>query len=344
MLSTSKLVWKVLRNSDFCEFWDSDRAPKQLSWWSMPESERLLEFAKRYSHIPSHLRQKYSETDKPWRFTEFIQDVYATNDNKLLIELFEFSLWKYSQHNFSRLTNEDKDVLIVKVIDNLISTAQDCEEFFNKLSRNCQTPFAIMLTYLSTWNVPWTKSVVWAVPQSIYRIVCEEAIAKGEDIPTHWTVVPDPMVRQDQVEKLSALYNEVQAEKQRKHEREEALRLERERIAKEQREATEYALNHCEDGDVILDYTGEQKYILIVDPETKKLVFVSEDLPFHSNIKSKYYPNGLCLWWWRITMNEDKSRMVLHWHSESYWWLSDYEKKCTVTLLKKKYPNLTVVF
>jgi translation initiation factor 2B subunit (eIF-2B alpha/beta/delta family) len=107
--------------------------------------------------------------------------------------------------------------------------------------------------------------------------------------------VPDPMVRQDIVEKLSALYDKVQDEKQKKHEHEEALRLERERIAKEQREATEYALDHCEEGDVILDYTGEQKYILVVDPETKKLVFVSEDLPFHSNIKSKYYPNGLCL-------------------------------------------------
>jgi hypothetical protein len=73
------------------------------------------------------------------------------------------------------------------------------------------------------------------------------------------------------------------------------------------------------------------------------LVFVSEDLPFHSNIKSKYYPNGLCLWWWRITMNVDKTRMILHWHSESYWWLSDYEKKCAIKLLKKKYPNLTVL-
>ena len=344
-VDTSKLVWKVLQNSDFCEFWDTDRAPKQLSWWGMPESEQLIEFAKRYSQIPSHLRQKYLETDKPWRFTEFIQDVYATNDNDLLRKLFEFSLWKYSMYNRGRLTYEDQDVLIVKVIDNLISTPEDFEELFDKIKHNYQTltPFAVMLIYLVTWSVPRNTAIIPAFPQSIYRMVCEEAIAKGEHIPTHCKVVPDPMVRQDLVEKLSALYDKVQAEKQRKQEHEEALRLERERIAREQREATEYALAHCEDWEVVLDYTGEQKYILIVDPESKKLKFISEDLPYHSNIKSKYCPNGLCLWWWRITMNADKTRILLHWSSESYGWLSDHEKECAIKLLKKNYPNLTIL-
>ncbi len=92
-----------------------------------------------------------------------------------------------------------------------------------------------------------------------------------------------------------------------------------------------------------MDYTGEQKYILIVDPETKKLKFISENLPFHSNIKSKYCPNGLCLWWWRITMDADKTKMVLHWYSESYGWLSAYEMQCAIKLLKKNYPELTFV-
>lgn len=342
-VDTSKLIDKVLWDWDFCEFWDKDRAHKQISWWSMPESERLMNFAKRYSYIPSHLRQKYAETDSPWRFTEFMQDVYATNDKNLLRRLFELCFWKYSKYNFNRMTNEDKDVLIMKAIDNLVDSPESCSKFLDTVSRHCDTPYCLMLIYLVTWSVPWNGRLAYQIPQSIYRLVCEDFIAQGKDIPTYREVIPDPMIKQEHLEKLSDFYNKDQTEKKRKREQEEALRLEREKIAREQIEATEYALAHCEDWEVVLDYTGEQKYILIVDPETKKLKFISEKLPFHSNIKSKYCPNGLCLWWGRITMDADKTRILLHWYSESYGGLSDYEKICAIKLLKKHYPSLTIL-
>jgi hypothetical protein len=55
-------------------------------------------------------------------------------------------------YNRGRLTAEDKDVLIVKVIDNLISTPGEFEEFFDKITNNYQslTPFVVMLIYLAT--------------------------------------------------------------------------------------------------------------------------------------------------------------------------------------------------
>lgn len=345
-VDTSKLIDKVLWYGDFSEFWDSERSRKQKDYSHyVGYIERKMELSKKYSYIPSDLRQKYAETDKPGRFTEFMQDVYATNDKTYLRDLFEccFGLNWYSKYNYERLTDEDKDVLIMKAIDNLVDSPESCSEFLEEISRRCDTPYSLMLVYLVTWSVPSNGVWVQRVPQSVYRFVCEDFISQWKDIPTHWEVVPDPMIKQEHLEKLSDLYHKDQAEKKRKYEQEEAIRLERERIAREQKEVTEYSLAHCEDWEVILDYTGEQKYILIVDPETKKLKFISENLPFHSNIKSKYCPNGLCLWWWRITMDADKTKMVLHWYSESYGWLSAYEMQCAIKLLKKNYPELTFV-
>ncbi|MBO7505197.1 hypothetical protein J6T66_03525 [bacterium] len=49
------------------------------------------------------------------------------------------------------------------------------------------------------------------------------------------------------------------------------------------------AIKNRREGDVIVNYNEEgQKYILGINAQNKKLVFVTDNLPHHINIKHKY--------------------------------------------------------
>jgi hypothetical protein len=54
----------------------------------------------------------------------------------------------------------------------------------------------------------------------------------------------------------------------------------------------ERAIKNRKDGVVIENYNEEgQKYILGIDSQNKKLMFITDNLPHHINIKRKYIPN-----------------------------------------------------
>ena len=57
-------------------------------------------------------------------------------------------------------------------------------------------------------------------------------------------------------------------------------------------EIINYATENRRDGKVIVNYTNkDQKYILGIDPNDKKLMFITDNLPHHISIKRKYIPN-----------------------------------------------------
>lgn len=85
---------------------------------------------------------------------------------------------------------------------------------------------------------------------------------------------------------------------------------------------------------------NKQKYILVVDPKTKKLKFISENLRNHRYILLQNCPNGLCLWGWQITKN-NKS-ITLYWDSSDYGRLSEREMKYAINLLQRDYPDYTI--
>lgn len=106
-----------------------------------------------------------------------------------------------------------------------------------------------------------------------------------------------------------------------------------------------YVIENRENGDVIVNYGKEgQKYIFAVDPRDKKLMFITDDLPHHNNIRRKYVPNWFCLWWWRVTINDEVKVIQLYWNSKVYGGVSREEKEVMVNLLKRTYPDYIISF
>ena len=106
-----------------------------------------------------------------------------------------------------------------------------------------------------------------------------------------------------------------------------------------------YAVENREDGEMIINYDVDgQKYILGVDPYDKKLMFITDNLPHHKNIKRKYIPSWFCLWWWRVTIDNGSRVIELYWKSKVYGDVVWKEKEAVIGLLKKAYPNYIIWF
>ena len=109
------------------------------------------------------------------------------------------------------------------------------------------------------------------------------------------------------------------------------------------REMIERAIKNRKDGVVIENYNEEgQKYILGVDSQNKKLMFITDNLPHHINIKRKYIPNWFCLWWWRLTFDNKNKAISLYWKSRVYGGIAWKEKEAMLSLLKNFYPDYRI--
>jgi hypothetical protein len=103
------------------------------------------------------------------------------------------------------------------------------------------------------------------------------------------------------------------------------------------------AIKHRKDWVIIENYKEEgQKYILGVDSQNKKLMFITDNLPHHINIKRKYIPNWFCLWWWRLTLDNKNKAISLYWKSRVYGGIAWKEKEAMLSLLKKFYPDYRI--
>ena len=109
------------------------------------------------------------------------------------------------------------------------------------------------------------------------------------------------------------------------------------------REMIEQAIKNRKDGGVIENYSEEgQKYILGIDLQNKKLMFITDNLPHHINIKRKYIPNWFCLWWWRLTIDDKNKAISLYWKSRVYGCIGWKEKESMLSLLEKFYPDYRI--
>ena len=109
-------------------------------------------------------------------------------------------------------------------------------------------------------------------------------------------------------------------------------------------ELIKYAVENRNWGDVIVNYSKErQKYILAVDSNDKKLIFITDNLPHHINIKHKYVPNWLCLWWWCVTIYDKNNYILLYWKSKVYGEIHWKEKEAMIKMLENMYPNYRVL-
>lgn len=110
-------------------------------------------------------------------------------------------------------------------------------------------------------------------------------------------------------------------------------------------EYIKYAVENWNGGDVIVNYSKEgQKYILVVDSNDKRLIFVTDNLPHHINIKHKYVPNWLCLWWWCVTIDDKNNYILLYWKSKAYGKIHWEVKEAMIKMLKENYPNYKILF
>ena len=106
-----------------------------------------------------------------------------------------------------------------------------------------------------------------------------------------------------------------------------------------------YAIENREKGEIIVNYDRErQKYILGVDPYDKKLVFITDNLPHHKNIRRKYIQSWFCLWWWRVTIDNGSKVIEFYWKSKVYGDVPWKAKEAMVGLLKKVYPDYIISF
>lgn len=111
------------------------------------------------------------------------------------------------------------------------------------------------------------------------------------------------------------------------------------------KEIIDFALENWNKGDVIVNYSKEgQKYILAVEPCDKKLMFITDNLPHHINIKHKYVPDWLCLWWWRITIDDKNKTISLYWKSKVYGEIHWKAKGAIIKMLEENYPNYKILF
>ena len=109
-------------------------------------------------------------------------------------------------------------------------------------------------------------------------------------------------------------------------------------------ELIKYAVENRNWGDVIVNYSKErQKYILAVDSNYKKLIFITDNLPQHINIKHKYVPNLLCLWLWCVTIDDKNNYILLYWKSKVYGEIHWKEKEAMIKMLENMYPNYRVL-
>lgn len=105
----------------------------------------------------------------------------------------------------------------------------------------------------------------------------------------------------------------------------------------------EEAIKNRKEGNVIVNYNEEgQKYILGINLQNKKLMFVTDNLPHHINIKHKYISDWLCLWWWRMTIDEKNKVIELYGKSRVYGNIKWVEKEAMINLLAKSYPAYKV--
>lgn len=109
------------------------------------------------------------------------------------------------------------------------------------------------------------------------------------------------------------------------------------------KEIINYATGNRKDGKVIVNYlNANQKYVLGIDSHNK-LVFVTDNLSHHINIKHKYISDWFCLWWWRVIIDGENKVISLYWRSKVYGNVSGDQRDAMVKMLKNVYPDYTVL-
>lgn len=188
------------------------------------------------------------------------------------------------------------------------------------------------------------------ITKLVYQALIKEGKLVGlQNLPK---VIPDPIL--PNLDRVSSLREE---KKNKNKEMSEAMKVEEaqrvalnKEIQRQKIEKEDAAIEKIDQGSVIIEYNeGErqypsrdgQKYVLCIDTNGL-LMFLSEDLAYHSNIYSKYCNDWNCLWWWWLNMDKESKIIRLFWYSEWYGSVNKKFYKSIETLLNKQYPDYKI--
>lgn len=271
--------------------------------------------------------------------TNFMQDIYSMNDDDLVKNMYlQFS--RFSE----KVSEEEMNILIQKMLK-LISTEQDFEFFVKVMNNNLQnSDLLLMINYLLTGKINASELKKYrTIPSSLYKKMIIDWSFDSLDAEELPRAKPDPFIDSNDLQNLVTIYT-IREEKRKKKAEEDKVekeRLEQIRIAQyeEAEKLKNDVIEHWEKWEVILDYSSpEQKFVLSVDTEKRVLEFLSENLPFHATIHSKYVKNGYCVGGGRIKMDENSKILYLYGYSESYGRVPGEYQSAMIKMLEKQYP------
>ena len=252
-----------------------------------------------------------------------MQEIYGTKNKRLIVELFEN--FKY----FDKCcTEEEKDILIRQFVH--VMSDEDVRVFKRIMEQHSDGKIKSGLLLKIRYFLGDIKKLsdYRALPKDVYiDAVKRKNIGSYDRLPR---VIPTPYIDLDDFEKLAQFIHADRARIQKEKE-------DTERLKKEVRD-------NREKWDVLINYTEpNQKYVLSIDRVSRNLKFISENLWFHYNIHTKYIKDGRCLWWWRIHIDDQWKSIVLHWQSESYWFVPNEYEEAMKKMLEKQYPNYDIM-
>lgn len=252
-----------------------------------------------------------------------MQEVYGTENKRLIVELF-----KQFKAFDECCTEEEKDILIRQFVH--VMSDEDAGVFKRIMKQHSEGEIHSDLLFKIRYFLGDIKNLSYysVLPKDVYLdAVKRKIIWLNGSLPN---VIPTPYIDSNDFSKLSSL---LRAD----DDRIKRLKEEEERFIKSVKE-------NREKWEVVFDFTKqEQKFVLSVDREKWCLRFLTENLPYHSNIHSKYVKDGRCVWWWRVMMNEEKKIIHLYWASESYWCVSGDYAESMKKMLEKNFPNYKIL-
>lgn len=252
-----------------------------------------------------------------------MQEIYGTKNKRLIVELF-----KQFKAFDKCCTEEEKDILIRQFVH--VMSDEDVDIFKSIMKQYSDRKIHSDLLFKIRYFLGDIKNLSYydALPKDVYvDAIKRKIIWLNDSLPQ---VIHTSYIDPDDFSKLLSLLKADEDRIQRLKEEEEKFI----KSVKENREKWE----------VIFNFTKqEQKFVLSVDREKWCLRFLTEDLPYHSNIHSKYVKDGRCVWWWRIQINEQLKTIMLHWYSESYWSVPDEYKDAMKKMLEKQYPGYEII-
>ncbi len=237
--------------------------------------------------------------------------------------------------------------LLTRLAIKKMTNIEDYKTFKNRM---LETQKSSLLIYLSVIlenkvNISFDEWEAEFMPKSIYKYFLEhgrmDILAKKLEN-GYIKISDDPVI--DNIESVINFSEQDHQEQKDKKAEDERLK----KIAKEKQEERVQietdAIRNVQNWISIIDYRHkDQKFVLSLDQNNKRLMFLSAPLDFHANIHYKYCKDWYCLGWWRMEVNQDNKTIMLYWSSESYGTIDNKFIAPMKEILLRDYPWYKII-